>query len=217
MGRSPALLAVLCAAALLAAGCGSARTATTSATTSVGAATPTTMSTTTPTTMSTSTTTGGQPAVSTSSPPTSVAYSTTPVSVAGQGNTALLTAVRAGAQDGFDRITFEFANTLPGYAVEYGQRPVLQDGSGNEVVVDGAGVLAVRMTPASGFDLSGGGRPTYTGPDRIRTNTSTLVEVVQTGDFEGVLTWVAGVSTSAGFKVSTLASPPRLVVDVKKG
>jgi hypothetical protein len=44
-----------------------------------------------------------------------------------------------------------------------------------------------------------------------------LVEVVQAGDFEGVVTWVAGVSTDAGFKVSTLESPPRLVIDVKAG
>jgi hypothetical protein len=139
------------------------------------------------------------------------------VSVAGRGETALLGAVRAAAQEGFDRITFEFVNRLPGYTVGYGRRPVLQDGSGNEVAVEGAAVLTVAMTPASGFDLSGGGRPTYTGPDRIRPPTSTLVEVVQAGDFEGVLTWVAGVSTDAGFKVSTLESPPRLVVDVKAG
>jgi len=155
--------------------------------------------------------------VSTSRSPTSVAWSTTSVSVAGQGGTALLGTVRAAARDGFDRITFEFVNRLPGYTVEYGRRPVVQDGSGNEVSVEGAAVLAVRMTPASGFDLSSGGRPTFNGPDRIRAATSTLVEVVQAGDFEGMLTWVAGVSTNAGFKVSTLESPPRLVVDVEKG
>lgn len=202
MPRSPGLVPVLCAAALLAAGCGSTTTSSTSTTT---------------TSVRVATTTTAQPPLSTSAPPTSLAWSTTPVSVAGQGGTALLGAVRAAAQDGFDRITFEFTNRLPGYKVEYGRRPVLQDGSGREVAVEGATVLTVRMTPASGFDLSGGGRPTYTGPDRIRPTTSTLVEVVQAGDFEGVVTWVAGVSADAGFKVSTLESPPRLVIDVKAG
>ncbi|MGI8776484.1 MAG: AMIN-like domain-containing (lipo)protein [Acidimicrobiales bacterium] len=204
MSRTRVLLPVLVGAVLLAAGCGSAKTTSTSATTtSLRAATTTTM-------------VGLSPAT-TAGPPTSVAYSTTPVSVAGQGATALLTAVRTAAQNGFDRVTFEFANRLPGYAVDYIARPVLQDGSGTEMVVEGTAVLSVRMTPASGFDLSGGGKATYTGPTRIKAAAPKLVEVVQAGDFEGNLTWVAGVKTKSGFRVSTLESPPRLVVDINSG
>jgi len=202
---APALVPILLGAVLLAAGCGSGTTTSTSATTTTSSRAPTT-------------TTGvGQTPATTAGPPTSVAYSTTPVSVAGQGGTALLAAVRTAAQTGFDRVTFEFANRLPGYTVDYVPRPVLQDGSGTEVVVEGAAVLSIRMTPASGFDLSGGGRPTYTGPVRIKASAPTLVEVVQAGDFEGILTWVAGVRTKSGFRAFTLDSPPRLVVDINAG
>lgn len=199
----------IAAALALAAGCGSGSTTTTSATTKPSATTATTTS-------PVATTASLNPSPS---PTTGVAaaWSTSPVSVPGQGETALLVGVRAAAQNGFDRVTFEFANHLPGYAVQYVERPILQDGSGTEVAVDGGATLAVQMRPASSYDLSAGGGPTYTGPKRIRPATSTVVEVVQVGDFEGILSWVAGVGKKAGFKVSTLGSPPRLVVDITTG
>jgi len=199
-----ALVPVIVGAILAVAGCGSGTTTSTSGTTTSARA-------------ATTTTGIGQSPVTTAGPPTSVAYSTTPVSVAGQGGTALLTAVRTAAQTRFDRVTFEFANRLPGYTVDFVPRPVLQDGSGTEVSVEGAAVLSIRMTPASGFDLSGGGRATYTGPERIKASAPTLVEVVQAGDFEGNLTWVAGVRSTSGFRVFTLDSPSRLVVDINAG
>jgi len=205
MGRLRSLGPVVASAtALLAVGCGSTTTTTIPATTRPAATTTSTMPATTVTSAGPATT---APA----------GWSTEPVSVESRGPTALLVGVRAAGQDGFDRVTFEFANRVPGYAVQYVPRPVLQDGSGTEVEIDGAAVLAVQMKPASGFDLSVGGGQTYTGPRRITVGTSTLVEVVQVGDFEGMLTWDAGVSPKAGFKVSTLESPPRLVVDIKTG
>src|SRR5690606_27311808 len=42
------------------------------------------------------------------------------------------TAVRAGRQQGFDRVVFEFGSGgLPGYTIEYVGRPIRQCGSGN--------------------------------------------------------------------------------------
>ncbi len=206
MGRSRSLGRVVAGAtALLAVGCGSTATTTTPATTKPPAATATS-------TIPAATVTSESPATT-----ASAGWSTEPVSVESRGPTALLVGVRAAAQDGFDRVTFEFANRLPGYAVQYVPRPVLQDGSGTEVVIDGAAVLAMQMKPASGFDLSVGGGQTYAGAKRIKVATPTLVEVVQVGDFEGILTWDAGVVTAADFKISTLESPPRLVVDIKTG
>jgi hypothetical protein len=38
--------------------------------------------------------------------------------------------------------------------------------------------------------------------------------VVETGDFEAVLHWAIGTDVRADFRVSTLNSPPRLVIDV---
>ena len=207
MHRVPATVAFV-VAALLVVACGSDSTSTLTATTA--AEPPTTRTTRQP-----------RAGVTTSTPPAAAptGFATTPVSVAPDeaSGTALLTAVRAAAQDGFDRVTFEFANHLPGYGIDYVPRPILQDGSGAELPVDGAAVLQVRMTPASGFDLSGGGTETYVGPERFTPGTPAIVEVVRTGDFEANLTWVVGVTSQAGFKVSTLASPPRLVVDVAVG
>lgn len=202
MGRWRGAL-VACAALMSAAGCGSGTTKTTSATTV--------------TTTDLPTTTTSLPAATTTPPPTTNPYATTPVSVPGEGATALLKAVRTAAQNGFDRVTFEFANRLPGYTVGYVERPVIQDASGAEVTVKGSAVLRVAMKPASSADLSSGGRATYTGPNRFDPGTSALAELVQVGDFEGYLTWVIGVPAEAGFHVWTLDAPPRLVVDVQAG
>ena len=146
-------------------------------------------------------------------------FSLTPVSLPAAGETALLTAVRAAGQEGFDRVVFEFAAGLPGYRVGYVERPVRQDGSGNEVEVAGQAVLEVRMSPASGAEVSASGvRTTYTGPDRLRPRGGSVVtEVVRVGDFEAQLTWVVGTSARSPFKVTTLGSPARLVVDVRHG
>jgi hypothetical protein len=41
-----------------------------------------------------------------------------------------------------------------------------------------------------------------------------VTEVKSAGDFEAVLTWVAGVRTQQPFRVQVLDGPPRLVVDI---
>jgi hypothetical protein len=144
-------------------------------------------------------------------------FATTRTSVPASAGPALLSTVRAAHQEGFDRLVFEFTDRVPGYEVSYVGRPVLEDASGREVAIEGAAVLRVKMVTASGVDLStSGARTTYTGPDRLRPSGTTVVrELARSGDFEGTLTWVAGASVQAPFRVTTLSSPPRLVVDVR--
>ena len=133
-------------------------------------------------------------------------------------HTALLTGVRAARHDGYDRVVFEFRDALPGYDVRYTARPVREDGSGTVVSVDGSAVLQVRMDRALDADLSKpSAPPTYTGPTRIAPEASEVVQLVRTGGFEGVLTWVVGLRDRVPFRVSTLDSPPRLVVDLRSG
>lgn len=175
-----------------------------------------------PLTTSTTASVGTPAAATTVAPPApattaSGEYSVTPVTAPGSGEPARLRAVRAAGQQGFDRVVFEFVDDLPGYKVGYVERPVREDGSGKEVAVAGAAVLEVRMAPASGAEVSASGvRETYTGPDRLLPRNGTVVvEVVRAGDFEGQLTWVVGTSARAPFKVTTLGSPSRLVVDVR--
>lgn len=175
-----------------------------------------------PTTAAGATTVSGGSSTSAAGPTTTVTLpgaATTPTSVAGTGpaGVALLVAVRAARQPGFDRVVFEFEGpTVPPAEVRYLTRPIVQDGSGAEVTVNGAAVLGVRMAPASGVDLSGATfRQTYTGPARFTPGDTVLVkEVVRTGDFEAVLNWAIGTSPQAPFLVRTFTNPSRLVVDI---
>jgi hypothetical protein len=164
-----------------------------------------------------------QPATATT---TSIVTETTPGPIDGASTdevvvasaiteTALLTDVRAARQEGFDRVVFEFANGVPGYDVGYVERPIVADGSGDEVAVEGAAVLRVRMEPALDADLTQESAPrTYTGPNRFSPGTAAVVELVGAGGFEAVLTWAVGIDGERPFRVTTLSNPPRIVIDV---
>ena len=145
---------------------------------------------------------------------------TEPVVARGDGTrTALLERVELARHEGYDRVVFEFRNALPGYRVEYVKPPLYEDGSGDRVDVAGSAFVVVRMERASGFDLeTGEGELVYEGPRRLtgsRAGTSTVREVVRTGDFEAVLTWAVGLADRVGFRVLTLDDPARLVVDFR--
>jgi hypothetical protein len=135
--------------------------------------------------------------------------------------TALMKGLAVGRHAGFDRVTFTFSNTVPGYKVSYVDPPITEDGSGNTVDVAGSDYVQVVMQPASGFDLNTGeGVLVYKGPRRISgadAGTSVIEDVVRTGDFEAVLTWTIGLADRVGYTVQTLDSPPRLVVDFANG
>ena len=127
----------------------------------------------------------------------------------------LLSKVSATQAGDVDRVTFEFEGDLPGYRVGFIDRPIVQDGSGEEITVDGAAVLSVHFEPASGFDLSGEGRQVYNGPTRLDLATRTVLDVVRTGDFEANLEWALGLDTKAPFRVRTETSPNRVIVEVQ--
>jgi hypothetical protein len=147
-----------------------------------------------------------------STPTTSTA--TTPVSVAPTNPTVHLVAVRVARQAGADRIVFEFAERVPGYKVAYLPKPVIGT-SGKETPLAGSAALVVRMEQASGVDLSAGFKQIYQGPNRlVAAGTQQVLEVAQVEDFEGVLTWAAGVKATTPFRVLALDAPPRLVIDV---
>jgi hypothetical protein len=144
---------------------------------------------------------------------------TTPVSVPRPAiEPAALTDVRVARQEGYDRVVFEFADSpaAPGYAVGYVDDPVIADPSGEPVPVSGDHFLEVRMDPASGVVLGPDTvTETYTGPTRIPGPGSEITEVVRAGDFEAVMTWVIGTQDQVDFRVFTLSSPTRVVVDVR--
>ena len=159
---------------------------------------------------------------STSSPtavPSAPGVATPPVSVPATRERAYLTAVRVDTkEDGGSRVVFEFDPALPGYKVDFVNRPVTMDGSGDEVEVAGEAVLQITMENAAQARFEGEKViPTYTGPRRLQpagTATGAVVEVVEAGDFEGLVNWVVGLrQKDTKVAVSTLSGPSRLVLD----
>ena len=130
--------------------------------------------------------------------------------------TALLTGVRAARHEGYDRVVFEFGDELPGYDVRYAEEPVTEDGSGDEVPLEGEHAVVVRMENALDADLAKEGAPlTYRGPMRFSPSTPVVAELARTGGFEGVLTWAVGLRDRVDFRVTTLRSPARIVIDFR--
>jgi hypothetical protein len=132
-------------------------------------------------------------------------------------STSLLTAVQAAVHDGCDRIVFAFRDGAPpGYDVQYKPGPFTRGESQEPLDVQGAAYLVVRLDKASGLDSSSPmSTASYTGP-RVLTGLGLThaAEVVNAEDFEGVMTWVVGLDSQRPFTVTTLNSPPRVVVDV---
>lgn len=179
---------------------------------------------------STSTTTSTSPraaGVTTATPETSVPTSAAAPTTAtacpvGNGSTApfrappstassLLTSVTVTASACGDHVMFGFVEKqggTPSCDVAYSNGPFVSDASGAAVTVRGAAFLTVRCTPAYGHDFESG-RTTYTGPTRIDPSGVRHVrELVETGDFEGVVTWVVGLDTKRPFGVVPVTIPP---------
>jgi hypothetical protein len=153
----------------------------------------------------TTTTTTTTEVTTSSSTTTTVPFagSTSPTSIPADGN-GVLTDVRVGAEGGVERVVFEFRDpALPGASIEYVDPPILQDGSGEPIDVDGEAFLKIVMTSATSFDFETG-EPAYDGPDRVTGGTSLIREVVRTGDFEGYLTWVVGLDRQVDYRALKL-------------
>jgi len=129
---------------------------------------------------------------------------------------AQITAVRAAHNPGFDRVVFEFGPTTVG---PYGLPPwslavatQFIGTSGRQVPVDGNAFLSMRLSNASTVDPNTGIQ-TFTQTD-LRPGLPLVREVKLVEDFERVMTWGLGLERLACAKVSQLASPVRLVVDL---
>ena len=124
-----------------------------------------------------------------------------------------LRSVREARNEGFDRVVFEFEGTqVPGYHLEYVDKPVLHCASGNEIPVAGQGFLQVRLMPAQAHDT--GGNVTVAERER-KPALTVLKELKLICDFEGEVTWVLGNASPKKFRVMELREPTRLVVDVQ--
>jgi hypothetical protein len=123
-----------------------------------------------------------------------------------------LRSVREGRNEGFDRVVFEFTGTqVPGYQLEYVDKPVRHCASGDEIPVTGPSVLLVRLTPSQAHE---GGQVTVAERER-KPALPVIQELKLICDFEGEVTWVLGNASPKKYRVMELREPARLVVDVQ--
>ena len=126
---------------------------------------------------------------------------------------ALLREIRVAAHEDFDRIVLDFGgDALPGYRVEYVDRPVRACGSGEVVELPGDAWLSIELSPAHAHDEQG--RATVTNRD-LEVSQPAILRVRSTCDFEAIVTWVAAVRSPQVFRVLELDAPGRIVVDVR--
>ncbi len=138
-----------------------------------------------------------------------------PIEEDGTGQSlALLVDVHTARQDGFDRVVFEFEDTLPGYRVRYVDPPITEDASDLPVEIQGNAFLRVVLFSATSVDLSGATPRQTCCRNEITTGLPALVDLQDAGDFEAVLTHVLGLSEEVDFRVFELGNPFRLVIDV---
>jgi hypothetical protein len=123
-----------------------------------------------------------------------------------------VTAVRAAAHEGFDRVVFELSGSgTPGWSVEYVDAPSAQ-GSGAAIDVPGSAYLAVTLQGTS-YPYDSGAEEVARGAVPV-PGTDAVQGVFFDGTFEGTSAAVVGTATRAPFRVYSLTGPSRVVVEV---
>jgi hypothetical protein len=159
---------------------------------------------------------GAQEAASAATPYCGIYWGSLPKTADAHG-AGLLTNIRAGQHDCFDRLVFDLGGRAPGYRVRYVDE-VVADGSGAPVPLRGGAFLQI-IVPATIVDENG--QTSYIAPnpsDAVDvTGWRTFRQVAQAGAFEGQITVGLGVRARLPYRAFTLDGPgdgSRLVVDV---
>lgn len=126
--------------------------------------------------------------------------------------------VRAALHENVARVVFEFRERVPGYTIYYDDRQPEECGSGAPAAPLGKAFLSVRLFPSEAHEARADNLEAIESTIRDRNrklDVGALRGLRQVCDFEGVVTWVLGLDQRRAYRVSTLSSPPRLIVDVK--
>jgi hypothetical protein len=169
-----------------------------------------------PTTVSGPSTTATTVELSTTSLPCQpLPIPTTPVTSPTTAQSSLLTNVKELGDDCVDHVILDFTGKgtdPPGYSVTYGTAPFVGDASGAPIAVAGSAFVVVKVKPGYGYDFATG-KQTYNGPKSVPVgHTNHIRAIVETGDFEGVLTWVIGLDTKRAFSVQATGTPSHQLV-----
>jgi len=124
----------------------------------------------------------------------------------------ILKDVRTGVHGNFDRIVFEFGgDVVPGYRIEYIEKPARDCGAGEVVPISTNGILLIAIQPAQAHSESG--VPTIANRQQA-PGLPVLKEMKLICDFEADVQWLLGVASTNNYRVLELSNPARLVIDV---
>ena len=128
--------------------------------------------------------------------------------------------IRTGAHSCYERIVIELADStiptpggMPGWWVRYADGPITLGQTDDQFVeLEGDATLLISM---NAWMPSMDGEGWVGSTDIFPTNVTHLLELRQIDNWEGQNTWAVGIDAERPFRVFTLASPTRLVVDVR--
>ncbi|MBV9801532.1 MAG: hypothetical protein JO130_00015 [Solirubrobacterales bacterium] len=137
------------------------------------------------------------------------AFTTAPKTASPRGDAALLYDATVGCHPTFDRFVIRARYSVPGYDVRYVGRIVAAP-SGRPVSL--LGTKRIRVA----FNLAGGHNNVGTNllAGILTPRCPNLVQVKETGDYEGTVSFGLGVRRMSGFRVFELTNPTRVVIDV---
>ena len=116
--------------------------------------------------------------------------------------------VRIGQHDGYDRLVIEFSGAIPSYKVQLRSGTSFTESPrGQTVTLSGTNGVLVVVHPVFNWT-------SYSGPFAFKPDFPILREARQIENFEGYQQWALGIQGTPCLRVTTLASPSRLVVDV---
>lgn len=127
-----------------------------------------------------------------------------------------VTAVRPGRHSEFDRVVIDLGGDgrgLPGYRLEYVDRPLHECGSGQPIQPVGNGWLRLRLEPAAAHTEAG---EALLGSAPLDPGLPQVMRIYRTCDFEGVVELVLAVASPEPFRAFHLDAPRRIVVDVRR-
>jgi hypothetical protein len=124
------------------------------------------------------------------------------------------TDVRVGTHDGYDRVVLEFNVGTPEFTLERDEPPFEKEPGGIPVDVEGESVL--HLVLRNGTAMTETGESSYDGPFNLDPGFPMLVDLVHGGDFEAQTSWFIGLADEACVRVTLLADPHRIVIDVEQ-
>lgn len=130
------------------------------------------------------------------------------------GTDLVISGVRAGDHQGYDRVVFEFEGAgTPGYVAGYVPEP-LQQASGNPIEVNGNAYLEVMVQGTPMGRISADDALVRTGP--MDTAAGTVRGVTNGGVFEDTSQFLIGLDQQRPYHLYVLQNPTRVVVDIQK-